>query len=721
MTYPAYLICFFISTANISSFCAKVKALDSVTSPSKDVTQVFSHFRTSHIKLYSSSSQGAKMFELEGIFPILYEFFTLSLHFRNSRKSQNHHVTRRYSTGFIHCYVLDHFNLSSHQIDYRTINAERVGEKPDHIFLYEDSLQVNFLYRAKLILYCLSVRLSMGLVIGVIKLRSLYMACLTCKQNINSVIFKLTLKDTSNINALWHLWKKINWNLQNAYVDPEWLPRQQQLSCNIDCEGFARPGKRSRSGLMRMPTFDICVHKLLGKWLNYTYISKTGAYTYFYTSGKNFVNKMNLKRQENNKVHRFEWIPHAVEYKSFYFITVLKRPGFNAMSLIYPFDFIIWVFIFVSGFVVMGVLYISVGRQQILQIVTDVFRSALEQTVSGRFRQCKNSNSGLTSCLFLIWFVAIFVVSQAYKGKIFCFLARNGEPTFPQSLKELVKVKFPKFTISPTKIGPKMDSVFKNVVLNNMPNWYASEYSVLNKTVLWYSNNLLYFVDEVCAKSFYASGITTNKTPVSVNLSESDIIFVDYQKDVSSVGLLISSFLPENTVSPEVMVPGYTLMTPWEVSRNSFYPVFVSALASYYESGLYQKLDKHILNLFHCFNFDVMRKFTKKYNNSLIDQRGCGENGAKYYNQVKPINYSVIHPLVVVYGLLIALCSCLFVIEQKQRLMRRARLKRRKWKVAVIKIKFTLKRRQRAMAARVRKRNLLSIYKFKLKQYFGIF
>lgn len=666
----------------------------------KAFKSLLSNFRTCHFK-FLTGIKSPKFMEYDFIttskvMVLLENQLTISLETLDyilfDTNITNFHNRKKFSLCFIHCYMVDQQSFSS--LEARMIFLEKAGEKPVHIILFEDYYKISntsVLSRDKYFCEFLPSRLSIGLVIGVISHSLIYIPCVTCLPAYQSVVHFLTNTDVKSIETLKTLWVRINGNLHGAFVNTMWDSTRIKISLLISCDGFVGRGPKYKLSFVTIPETYLCVHVVLSKKLNYTYIRKVGdTERRFAATGEIFVADINYQVQRKITVNRVEWMPYAVEYKPFYFITMLPKPGFHATRLVFPFDWYTWVLIFASGFAEFLTVYFISGCRRPMTIFTAVVGSGLDQTVSKSFRQSKILDSSIISFVWLVWYLMIFIITHAYKGTIFSFLTKGIDPMFPNSLNELVSSSYEKFTLTGASQGLKRFSLFKHQVLAYIPDWYGKNYVELNHTLNWYNETIEKLVDEVFTHNYNASYVPNRK----LRLGRTDLVFLDYAQKLNTIGNLLRHFIPENVVSKPVRVPGYQLVTPWEVSLNAFYPVFVSALASYYESGIYNKLGEYVERVKDQLHFRATKMCvqTHKKESGTIENEKFqmqSDKGNLLKDAVKPISYDVISPLSLVYLVLMTIAFCGFGFEILQKFGRKTKMKRKKNRPKTVNIQVT--------------------------------
>lgn len=118
---------------------------------------------------------------------------------------------------------------------------------------------------------------------------------------------------------------------------------------SINCNGFAGATKLSSSeNIIEHYVADTCVHQVLTKLLTYTalkskshnFITHGQAYSAYFVCTENF---------EIGKLERWQYIPHATQFSSYYFIHIVEQPAFDAQVLLKPFTWASWISIIACG------------------------------------------------------------------------------------------------------------------------------------------------------------------------------------------------------------------------------------------------------------------------------------------------------------------------------------------------------------------------------------
>lgn len=277
----------------------------------------------------------------------------------------------------------------------------------------------------------------------------------------------------------------------------------------------------------------------------------------------------------------------------------------------------------------------------------------------------------------------IFTVSQAYKGKIFSFLANGLAPYFPREFAEMVDTSYLKVTFSSARNVKGSYSILQEAFLRNSN---QTSYQKLNSTLLWCSYNLVKFAEQVFGLNYIPS-YKANFTDASAKITPTNIVAIDYNRYIDALAIILSTFISGSVVSSPVPVPGYSLVTPWEVRRNFFHPIFLRLLSHYYESGLPQKLEQHILEVYRYLHLNltatvISNRFKIDYPVRGLLQKYTAIRWGKYEKPLVPLNTEMYEPLSFVYFCMAVFSLLLFGSEQFERIkmfvqnikMRRSRL-----------------------------------------------
>lgn len=308
--------------------------------------------------------------------------------------TKNHHLARKYSLCFIHGYMTSELGRFTNNILLNRMHlAETSGEQPDHILFFEEetTFTMNYIVAMKLFFHLdLPKTFSTGLAIGIINLYQVYMVCISCYDVDTSVSYYLDSPDMISISNLQFLWNDLHKNLHLGFVDADVSELIIQVTRFIPCDGFARK-RTSEPRFATLPRAHMCIHKIFSKILNYSYAGQSmeiantpiihGMARFLV-----FISENNYLVQKHTVNPRPEWLSYAVQYKPFYFITILPKPQLHAMKFIYPFDWIIWLLIFLSGSTLFLFICTVAGLNEAVAILSTIIASSLDQTVSQKFR-----------------------------------------------------------------------------------------------------------------------------------------------------------------------------------------------------------------------------------------------------------------------------------------------------------------------------------------------
>ncbi len=666
----------------------------------KTIETFLLNFETCHFKFYVGLLQAHKSESNFDTALNVLQFYngdaSISVETLNTTVHRNHHKTRHHSDCFIHCYMVDQLGFGDFGILDVMLQSETVGEKPDHIIFMEESMNApKFDLKDMVLFYHLFLprTFSTGLVFGIIALSDVYMVCTSCLEGEIPLFYFMKNKELNGLSSLKNLWNLLHSNLHLGYVESDFSDYYIRHSKRVKCDGFAG-SMNDKPSFSSVPTTSICIHKELSVKLNYSFL-ETGIQlhnvpvSYGMARFSVFIAENNYKVQSSRKTQRLEWIPHAAHFKSFYFLSLRRKPEFNALQLVYPFDMIIWILIFVNGGLVFILLSFYSRLSEVSNVLSVVIASTFDQAVSISFRRRKVFGSEMIAVSLLIWYIMIFTVSQAYKGKIFSFMTKGVAPQFPQSLEELVQNSHLKLTLSEAATKYTKFSILKETFLQNLPNFYPSEYNLLNKSVLWYDSNLTTLTEEIFGKN-YIKHYKANYSNVSPSLTSTYFAVIDYKKILDPMSLVFNTFIPNNVISSPVKVPGYVLITPWEVSRNFFYSIFNDHLAQFYASGIHQKLESHIFRTYRYLYLNIVKKrITRNLNIATVNTTSYHFYGDRksllLSENLKPISGDILFPLVEIYYLLIFIALCFFIGEQFKRFkMKRIYNKKNKIRYVIV-------------------------------------
>lgn len=624
--------CFFTFT---SVFIVQAQIYQPKVPPlSSEVQTLLNTFQFCHFKIIMSWPQWPRDFTTElAILKHLNEkasfsLETLQLHNLSPKVDNfyfNHHKTRRLSLCFIHVYMVE--QLGTH-VALKMRQSESCGEKPDHFLFIEQDLNMIHL-RNSFFAQALFPTFAMGLILGIINCQVVYMVCMSCY--FHSITYYMNQNELKSLVTLDSVWRKLHRNLNGMYVYPGAIHVIEDESQRQPvCDGFAGNIKAS------WVNWDehACKHLTLGQALNYTHIVTVKPGQHKIVSNKLqamfsvYIFEENLKVKRQETVERKEWIPYAVDFKSFYFATVKMKPGFQASALVAPFDKHTWILLITCIFLMFIVTLVAGYKlTNFKEIFTVIIASVFEQPVPKAYRRQNLFRSEYLSICWGIWLFALLVATYAYKGKIFSFLTKTFDPIWPDTVKELVDEasKLDIFTFAWAVTGNTVFSILKRDIIREGA--YVNEIQKINNDITFYYSSWEYLVAQVYSKMHKLQFDSVAQLPVNVSVPSTNFVIIDNIPTIDPLSLVLKTLTPSNAVSKPILVPGYTTITPWWVSRNFIYPIFVSALAKLYESGIPLKV--------HLFSLEISRRIYLKQVDekikTLFKRNDTGRDTNVYY------------------------------------------------------------------------------------------
>lgn len=602
----------------------------------------------------------------------------------------NHHQFRRYSLCFVHLYLVPIFEnflepknqsiLVSIKTNLKMQEYESFGETPDYFVFLQD-------FQHEVINYSQFLKNTFvtGPVFLIIEYSSVRLVDVSLIENNGSGSFTLLnpLDSLQNIRKNWHV---LHSNFHGVFVNTGWnrkvIEYAQILNCNI-LAGKAR-------ATWYAPVPSMCIHKLLSNALNYSYDrlvanSNFGEQTdSLVASGGIYICEDNYIVMKSHKMNREEWVPHSVEFRKFQFVSIKRKSGFLADALIEPLDFVTWIFLFLSSCLLVLVTYYTGNSYFMLykgkpfalsDISINLFATVVEQSVPQKLKMWKTYKTNMILICWAIWCLMISNASNLYKGAIFSYLTTSVEPAWPKNVHDLVFTPDLKlFTFVGGTSGNRSFSIFQEEYLDCLNQLeYTEELQKLNKSLVLYKGDWLNFTLQVFALN---ENVKSGKVLPNV-VSSTNFAFIEHQGIVEVLSMMIRILTPLNTASQPVTIPGYTHITPWQVSRNYIYPAFVRGLASLFESGIVNELMKISKQVFR--RYALYQMYSQMLKLNWTDKSfggGISRNKIYYqsifYNQLRfhhdsasKLTMQMVGTVFVLYGILLSVATMVIFFERE--------------------------------------------------------
>lgn len=440
------------------------------------------------------------------------------------------------------------------------------------------------------------------------------------------------------------------------------------------------------------PTVEACILHALGTKLNF---SLTDSH---YRSGAT-----EIKRRKRLSMNYFDnevkpnmrvIVELGLVFEEWGFLTIQdKRNGSHLTAnatLSNPFDFSIWIILGVSFVLMVVVLETGVAivdelsfKNITMLIPIRLLGSMLEQSgctptnIQVKKLMCPLYQKYFYSSSWVIWYFAVFVLSQFYKGKMFSYLTQVNQPWFSKSLNELTEISenfdIITFIGEPQGWQSILEMHLKEVIETGIyPEYYPKILKLAKYKHDWLFGMRKFSVDLFLQHNLNmlpnGSSIKTQLTeyPMQTNFAELDLL-----KHVKMQKHILGLYTPNSVwTSPVIQAQNFMTCMPWTVTRNAFYPILKHGLGQIFESGLYTRWDNFHDDINGMVNlYDVEKKL--KYAGIKTEQVNFPVEKMRWRNyyfhskwnpdqeQMKPVPTAVSEKVFRVIWILVGILLCL--------------------------------------------------------------
>lgn len=569
--------------------CTNTKTSDCQNIEISNIVKLFvARFAQFHVKfLYYNS-----------IDPIFSEFTTLHIvvSLDSSSLHTNHHLYRKHLIGFIHVYFLDDQDPNGKQgIIRKMFLAEYIEENPDAFVIVDTGNSTggnsSFNHSRSALAVELPTTFAKQYIFYIYNYTEMFYICLNCVEPYIPTSNYQLINDIHWISSE-NVLRQFQSNLNGIAINSE-IPVRLVASLHwLQCEGFAE-GNRFQSDV---PLTELCVLSILSNHFNFT-IASVDTYLEKRPHGlvnyAQFISFANLQYIQRNMVERQIWISHAVKFEHFYFSIIIREPEVLYFLFVEPFDHFTWISLSASVFAFTMVTLISLGNgKHIGSILFYLLNTVIDQPLSKQIELLYKNGQ----FLWPTWLISMLIVGQFYKGTMFSYLTRLGNPVFPVTVEDLILNDYAFVTFDAAQIDWKMYSVLKQQVLTLFQNdlvHLQPVFKILNSKIWFEDFGWQHFIFKMADnQSALSIPEKTSNLPNSpkIPLSPCNLAVIDMLPVAQMVSRILTILYPKCVSSHPKLFPGYTLITPWSIQKNYFYPIFVRMLARFYESGIYGKL-----------------------------------------------------------------------------------------------------------------------------------
>ncbi|CAG7829622.1 unnamed protein product [Allacma fusca] len=415
-----------------------------------------------------------------------------------------------------------------------------------------------------------------------------------------------------------------------------------------------------------------------------------------YVVGKFFADFWLVRRVRNNDENIvFEWLCPAMTFEKMTLLAVFDLNAHKISSLWGEFDWTTWLGILVSILCMSVVFHILILKPKKTNSIVRTIYSSLEFTsafviemtvahVADEKRFVKKNLRVMFFHLVVLWSGVSLVLSNAYKGALFSFLAATTAPPIPQNLEELVRGNYFLATTSHYVKGSAGEPLsLLYYALNE-----TLQYGIMNekrKDVLQELESKTVFIKSGLSV-IASSHVEQNKGQLpqrglssfpntllgeSSKVNNSVILPLNYvligeEEEIHLFQFMMQSLKDSRRfVGKGPTIDLFVKRTPVYVQRNFLYPVFNWNLYQIFESGLWERWlfyhEIHTANL-ELKTFRSQMNFKKRGLN-LLDMLFRGqrmlESAANKDNEEKSLSLNVLQT--VFFLLFIGICTSVVI------------------------------------------------------------
>lgn len=400
-------------------------------------------------------------------------------------------------------------------------------------------------------------------------------------------------------NLLQKLSNELNKNFQGHFIgtmsSDQILP---ETSCKVQTYYYT----------YTFPKRSHCVLHALKRKYNYTIPFKPRNLDELFYAGDFPVTSRSL---ESLNADFFEWSVYLAKSDPLKLYTYQERPRLSWKVLIKPYDWEVWLVLLISAFT-LAMLTVLVEDIRGLgftppPIFMDMLATLLDQEMSRSVQRVVNKNSrNLLTIWLLIWMLMMIVITSAYTGLLYNFLAFGIPPQWPSSLRSLLEDdEYLKLTFSSIKTFHNSTTVlYHSMVYERLDASLTSGNGEIEMDL----EKLQKSIHHINSRNFMAFIVNkqndfANKKDFSIEngkIRYPKLALIDFD-DIEIIDLYIKVMYTSPLVSrgPEV-VPGLELVTLWTVQKNFFTTHFSRGLGQLDQSGYFIWFNRHLNNHVVC-------------------------------------------------------------------------------------------------------------------------
>lgn len=433
-----------------------------------------------------------------------------------------------------------------------------------------------------------------GVVIFINHLTSITnLICFPCHNEPSLIFRQVNLATISSLENLRTIVHHMNSRLRGGFVVASQSNRLiPEILCTM--RGNLRDSY-TKSDVMIVPPQDHCAHHILKHKFNYTVTTKFLVHVILHVAREMSLTNHNYKVMSNDGLQ--EWSEFLAQFSPLTYSAYQKRPIITAAVLIRPLSWEVWlVILFVLT--VLGILTFAVEKIQnfdlrLVPIPMELLASVLCQDMHRNAQIIINKKPhNLLHAWLLVWMVMMVVLSSAYLGIIFSYIANGIPPEWILSLKEALKAPtYLKITVSSyTEASDPtipLSQVFRVVDRSSIDDLNMGP-GQLQKIIRYHDPRI-----------FMRSMLNRSSFLKHENFMETDhsrLAIVDFHDTSNKYYLFLKSMYSNEIVSfgPNV-VPSVQLLDFWAQKRTFFSEMFAWGLGQLDQSGFLDFMQNRII------------------------------------------------------------------------------------------------------------------------------
>lgn len=439
--------------------------------------------------------------------------------------------------------------------------------------------------------------------------------CFPCLSVSSHLLVVEYVRSVINLQKLHRIWHKIHEDLRGIHINNEhhYGLTEKKLAEYIDSNNVVCKVSAFSKSLIS-PHF--CSVILISKKLNFTLVKNLNVKRFDNGTKHSTILYNTVISKQDLEVFRstgYEWMPFGVHTEPFAFSVIYNKNSkfANRNSILSPFSWSIWFGVgaasLFTAFVISYTVLQSSNKKPKLSLrlkLNHVSRFWLHLNTllidqSTRFGivslTISRSNVKVLVAITL-WFSWTFVcmqISQHYKGLIFSSLSVPRKPILPETVEDLLHSKLLIGTtanvlirVRNTTFSQLRDIMLADILANDPG---QTSVKTLQKSLAWFTDSVQQFVFNALK-----SGTVLIQGSKFAEKLPNEFAIMDPLTQINLFTTLFQ-FLGEKLISKPRHVSVFTNRDFWTVPGNYLYHFISNAVAQIYETGLFQRWDKHFI------------------------------------------------------------------------------------------------------------------------------